>query len=208
MVKEFTLSHAKKPSSSCVVLDEWNFYSPKGLVLSYNKSVPMYFSHFASYLALMIILISIALSLVYMLCGFSLHYLCMCSSSEPTTTNIKWKNCIIWYYLCINVAIDEVIYGTSSTPEKQRSTTKQQHHLKIRQMSRNCRQANRPEPNQLHMKRMHIYPIHWIESNQAFFFLFLFFYNLPHTRPSKEPSPNGLIEASETSIRLNMFRQI
>ena len=134
----------------------------------------MYFSHFASYLALMIILISIALSLVYMLCGFSLHYLYMCSSSEPTTTNIKWKNCIIWYYLCINVAIDEVIYGASSTPEKQRSTTKQQHHLKIRQMSRNCRQANRPEPNQLHMKRMHIYPIHWIESNQVFFSLFFF----------------------------------
>ena len=134
---------------------------------------------------------------------FSLHYLYM--YLETPTTNIKWKNCIIWYYLCINVAIDEVIYGASSTPEKQRSTAKQQHHLKIRQMSRNCSQANRPEPNQLHMKRMHIYLFIELKAIKHFFF---FLGYLPHTRPSKEPSPNGLIEASETSIRLNMFRQI
>ena len=47
-----------------------------------------------------------------------------------------------------------------------------------------------------------------LKAIKLFFFSFSFFCNLPHTRPSKEPSPNGLIEASETSIRLNMFRQI
>ena len=51
-----------------------------------------------------------------------------------------------------------------------------------------------------------IYSLNWKQSSIFFFFFFLGY--LPHTRPSKEPSPNGLIEASETSIRLNMFWQI
>ena len=39
-------------------------------------------------------------------------------------------------------------------------------------MSRNCSQANRPEPNQLHMKRMHIYLFIELKAIKHFFFFF------------------------------------
>ena len=160
----------------------------------------MYFSHFASYLALTIFFyLYCSLFGLYVMWVFStllVHVLAKWQylklKLRTTHHKHKMKNCIIWYYLCINVAIDEVIYGTSSTPEKQRSTAKQQHHLKIRQMSWNCRQANRPEPNQLHMKRMHIYPIHWIESNQAFSFFFFFFVTYHIQGQARSQVPMGL----------------
>ena len=140
----------------------------------------MYFSHFASYLALTIFFyLYCSLFGLYVMWVFStllVHVLAKWQylklKLRTNHTNIKWKNCIIWYYLCINVAIDEVIYGTSSTPKNQRYTAKQQHHLKIRQMSRNCRQANRPEPNQFHMKWIAYLSnsLNWKQSSIFFFF--------------------------------------